>query len=131
MCVHIYIQDSLDNIYVATYVHSISIVAIIIVCITDFIRLKTHYHTILHLMPDEYELSVGKLVNYINDDQIGAILSSSNASVDNKLILDCLIERISCKEELLICVINWIKPNGLIGHPYYICVYIIMLCTLF
>ena len=52
-------------------------------------------------MPDEYELSVGKLVNYISDDQIGSILSSSNASVANKLILDCLIERISSKEELL------------------------------
>ena len=53
------------------------------------------------MMPDEYELSVGKLVDYISDDQIGTILSSSNASVANKLILDCLIERISCKEELL------------------------------
>jgi len=68
---------------------------------TDFTKLKAHYHTILHLMPDEYELSVGKLVNYISDDQIGTILSSSNASVANKLILDCLIVRISCKEELL------------------------------
>ena len=52
-------------------------------------------------MPDEYELSVGKLVNCISDDQIGAILSSSNANVANKLLLNCLIERISCKEELL------------------------------
>jgi len=52
-------------------------------------------------MPDEYELSVGKLVNCISDDQIGAILSSSNASVANKLLLNCLIERTSCKEELL------------------------------
>ena len=71
------------------------------ICITDFTKLKAHYHTILHMMPDEYELSVGKLVNYISDDQIGNILSSSNGSVANKLILDCLIERISCKEELL------------------------------
>ena len=71
------------------------------ICITDFTKLKAHYHTILHMMPDEYELSVGKLVDYISDDQIGTILSSSNASVANKLILDCLIERISCKEELL------------------------------
>ena len=53
------------------------------------------------MMPDEYELSIGKLVNYISDDQIGTILGSSNASVANKLILDYLIERISCKEELL------------------------------
>ena len=71
------------------------------ISIIDFTKLKAYYHTILHLMPDEYELSIGKLVNYINDDQIGTILSSSNASVANKLILDCLIERISCKEELL------------------------------
>ena len=71
------------------------------ICITDFTKLKAHYHTILHLLPDKYELSVGKLVDYISDDQIGTILSSSNASVANKLILDCLIVRISCKEELL------------------------------
>ena len=71
------------------------------ICVTDFTKLKAHYHTILHMMPDEYELSVGKLVNYISDDQIGTILSSGNASVANNLILDCLIERISCKEELL------------------------------
>ena len=71
------------------------------ICITDFSKLKAHYHSILHMMPDEYELNVGKLVNYISDDQIGTILSSSNANVANKLILDCLIERISCKEELL------------------------------
>ena len=72
-----------------------------IFCVTDFTKLKAHYHTILHLMPDEYELSVGKLVNYISDDQTGTILSSSNASVANKLMLNCLIERISCKEDLL------------------------------
>ena len=71
------------------------------ISISDFSKLKAHYHTILHMMPDEYELSVGKLVDYISDDQIGTILSSSNASVANKLILNCLIERISCKEELL------------------------------
>ena len=69
--------------------------------ITDFILLKAHYHTILHLMPDEYELTVGKLQNYISVDQICAILSSSNSTSANKIILDCLIERMSCKEELL------------------------------
>ena len=52
-------------------------------------------------MPDDYEVTVGKLQNYINDDQICAILSSSNPTIANKLILDCLIQRISCKEELL------------------------------
>ena len=67
----------------------------------DFTELKAHYHTILHLMPDDYELTIGKLLNYISDDQICAILSSSNSTIANKIILDCLIERMSCREELL------------------------------
>ena len=67
----------------------------------DFIELKAHYHTILHLMPNDYELNVEKLLNYISDDQICAILSSSNSTIANKIILDCLIERMSCREELL------------------------------
>jgi len=69
--------------------------------IADFTELKAHYHTILHLMSDDYELTVGKLQNYISDDQICAILSNSNSTIANKKILDCLIERMSCREELL------------------------------
>ena len=69
--------------------------------ITDFSELRAHYHNILHLMPDDYELTVGKLQNYISFDQICVILSSSNSTIGNKLILDYLIERMSCREELL------------------------------
>ena len=69
--------------------------------ISGFTPLKAHYHTILKLMPDNYEQSVGKLQNYISDDQICMILSSSNSTTANKTILDCLIEKMSCKEELL------------------------------
>ncbi|XP_065894262.1 uncharacterized protein [Dysidea avara] len=66
----------------------------------DFAILKTHYHTILQLMPDNYEQSVWKLQTYISDDQICMILSSSNSITANKLILDCLIEGMSYREEL-------------------------------
>ena len=52
-------------------------------------------------MSDNYEQSVGKLENYISDDQICMILSSSDPSTANKIMLDCLIERMSCREELL------------------------------
>ena len=51
-------------------------------------------------MPDEYELTVGKLQDYISFDQICAILSSSNSTSANKIILDCLIERMSYRKEL-------------------------------
>ena len=52
-------------------------------------------------MPDDYELTVGKLLNYISDDQICVILSSCDSTIANKIILDCLIERMSCREDLL------------------------------
>ena len=68
--------------------------------VTDFTELRAHYHTILHLMPDDYELTVGKLQNYISFDQICVILSSSNSSIANKVILDNLIERMSCREDI-------------------------------
>ena len=68
---------------------------------TDFAQLKTHYHTILHLMPDDYEQSIGRLQNHFSDDQICAILYSGNCRTANKLILDSLIERMSCKEDQL------------------------------
>ena len=69
--------------------------------VTDFTELRAHYHNILHLMPDDYELTVGKLQNYISFDQICVVLSSGNSTIANKLILDNLIERMSCREELL------------------------------
>ena len=52
-------------------------------------------------MPDDYELTAGKLQNYFSDDQLCDILSSSSSTIANKIILDCLIERMSCKEDLL------------------------------
>lgn len=52
-------------------------------------------------MPDDYELTIGKLQNNLSDDQICAVLSSSNSNTANKIILDCLIGRISHRVELL------------------------------
>ena len=79
----------------------VKFLTLIAVFAVDFTPLKTHYHTILQLMPDSYEQSVGKLQNYISDDKICMILSSSNSTTANKIILDCLIERMICREELL------------------------------
>ena len=52
-------------------------------------------------MPDEYEQSIGKLQNHISDEQICDILCSSNCKVANNKILNCLVEKLNCKEDLL------------------------------
>ena len=69
--------------------------------ITDFTELRAQYCTILCLMPDNYEVTVGKLQNYITIDQICNILSNSNSTIANKMILDCLIERMRCRRDIL------------------------------
>jgi len=52
-------------------------------------------------MPDDYEQSVGKLQSHISDDQICDILCSGNSRIANNKILNCLIEKLKCREDLL------------------------------
>ena len=52
-------------------------------------------------MPDDYEVTVEKLQNCITLDYICAILSISNSTIANKMILDCLIERMRDRKDLL------------------------------
>ena len=52
-------------------------------------------------MPDDYEVTVGKLQNYITFDHICTILSNGNSTIANKMILDCLIERMRHRIDLL------------------------------
>ena len=87
-CVHTY---TYIHMYITvTYVTQISLYSELIIILH-----------ILHLLPDNYELNVGKLLNCISNDQICAILSRSNSTIANMILLDCLIEKMSCREELL------------------------------
>ena len=89
-------------VYVCTHTYIIIMhVCMITIHLTDFTELKNHYHAIIRLMPKEYEITVGKLQNNISDDKICVILNSSNSTTANKIILDCLIEGVNCREELL------------------------------
>jgi len=67
----------------------------------DFSQLKDHFHTILQLMPDDYEQSVGILQTHFSDEEICDILFSDNCRIAKSKILNCLIKRLTCKEDLL------------------------------
>lgn len=69
-------------------------------CLLDFALVKAHYHTILRLMPPDYELTIGKLQNCFSDEEICTILCSSDATHANKVILDSLVNKIRNKHEL-------------------------------
>jgi len=55
----------------------------------------------VRFMPQNYRMTIHTLQNFLSDDQICVILSSNNSTTANKIILDCLIERMGCREELL------------------------------
>ena len=77
-------------------------------------------------LPDNYEITLEMLKDYLTDDQICRVLSSPNSSVPNSVILDCLMEKnttiqfcelleiitpISSKPELLLAFINNVKTS--------------------
>ena len=66
-----------------------------------FIEIKMRYCDILLLMPDDYKQTLNKLRSYISSDEIAGVLDSDNPKDANKRILDCLINKMKKREEML------------------------------
>ena len=73
----------------------------IVLRILDFHLLKLKYKEILECFPKNFHQSLQKLQDKLSDDQMCTILNSSTPDIANKMILDCLIDRIKCREDLL------------------------------
>ena len=59
-------------------------------------------------MPNDYMNTVSQLECYLTGDHIGSILECSDVFSANQRILDCFIEQIDTKEDLLdFC--NWLS----------------------
>ena len=52
-------------------------------------------------MPDDYMNTVNQLERNLTGDHIGSILACSNVFTANQRILDCLIEQLNAKEDVL------------------------------
>ena len=50
---------------------------------------------VTHLSTLEY------LQDYLTDDCIGAVVESTNVDLANRMMLDCLISKLTCREDLL------------------------------
>lgn len=74
---------------------------LLIVVTTDFIEIKIHYHGILDLMPKDYHQTLNILQSFITDDELASILETDNPDVANKKILNCLIEKMKYREQML------------------------------
>ena len=66
----------------------------------DFCLLKTLYKEIFNCFPKDSLLSLEKLQDALSDVQICAILNCSNSQNANKMILDCLIDKMKFREDI-------------------------------
>ena len=69
--------------------------------VLDFSLLKSKYHEILKCLPKDFHQSLQKLQDKFSDDQICTILNCPSSPTANKMIFDCLIDNMKCREDLL------------------------------
>ena len=67
----------------------------------DFTELQSHYSVLVRSMPDDYMNTVNQLERHLTGDHIGSILECVNVFTANQRILDCLIEQLNDKEDVL------------------------------
>jgi len=63
--------------------------------------LRSKYTDILEALPGDYQQTLHKLQDTLTDDQICSVLHCSNSSAANRMIFDCLIDNLKCKEDML------------------------------
>ena len=62
---------------------------------------KSRYSDILQSLSNDYEQTLDIIQDELTDDQICSVLSCSEPTTANKLILDSLIEKAKCRADLL------------------------------
>jgi len=72
------------------------------VCSLEFTELQSHYSVLVRSMPDDYMNTVNQLERHLIGDHIGSILECRNVFTANQRILDCLIEQLNDKEDVLL-----------------------------
>ncbi|XP_065911500.1 uncharacterized protein [Dysidea avara] len=71
-------------------------------CNEEFNSLLTRYIDILNSMPEDYSQTLHLLQNHISDDQMVTLLDCPDHVTGNRMILDCLVEKLlHCKNDLL------------------------------
>ena len=67
----------------------------------DLEIVKNKYPALLQAFPMEHLATLDCLQDYLTDDCIIVVVGSDNANVANKIMLDCMISKLTCKEDLL------------------------------
>ena len=83
-------------------ISSVSFSLVWLFCLLDFTKLQSHYGELVRSMPDDYMNTVNQLERHLTGDHIGGILECDSVFTANQRILDCLIEQINDKEDVVL-----------------------------
>ena len=70
-------------------------------CLSDLDILKHKYTSLLQSFPLAHLATLECLQDHLTDDCICAVVEATSADSANKMMLDCMISRLTCKEDLL------------------------------
>jgi len=62
---------------------------------------KLKYDSIVQSLPSDYLKTLQVVQDHLTDDQICNVLTTLNYTIANKTILNCLLEKVKCKEDVL------------------------------
>ena len=72
----------------------------------EFAVLNSNYVSLLQSFPEEFERTLGCLLDHFNDDQATFILDSSTALVSNQKMLNILIGQLTQKMDIILLCDN-------------------------
>lgn len=69
---------------------------------TEFVHLKHYYNALISAMPENYEETVKEFSMHIEKTKQSEILNMKSSEKANKLILDCLIQKMIYRVDVLV-----------------------------
>jgi len=63
--------------------------------------MRSKYDDIVQSLPSDYEKTLEIVQDHLTDDQICNVLTSSNYTVANKIILSCLLDKVKCTADIV------------------------------
>ena len=69
--------------------------------LSDLAWIKVHYNRILECLPDNYEATLEILQDNFTDESIVAVLSCDDIREANRMMLDCLVNSVKSKKDVL------------------------------
>ena len=78
-----------------------SLINLFLTILDPYLNLRQKYEAIVQCLPTNYEKTLLLLQSKLTDVQICEVLGSANHSAANKVIVNCLMEMVKCKDDVL------------------------------